>query len=171
MYNSGYKSPEENKVKWASLTEAWSPRVSFLISLSIFLHLPMSSILRISLDSAEAGPRQFLEKDLIFGGEICVKGFCLSWKLRHLVDASFMAYAPLLWSGVIIVNVNFQSKFAAFDTWAFIQCYRAAWDEAMLVLFSLSLVNTPAICRASGKCPVMPVALTLNSVPLSPTGP
>ena len=58
MYNSGYNSPEENKVKWASLTkEAWSPRVSFLISLSIFLHSLTSSILRISLDSAEAGPR------------------------------------------------------------------------------------------------------------------
>ena len=24
MYNSGYKSPKENKVKQASLTEAWS---------------------------------------------------------------------------------------------------------------------------------------------------
>ena len=58
MYNSGYKSPEENKVKRASLTEAWSPRVSFLISFSIFLHSPTSSILRISLDSAEAGPWQ-----------------------------------------------------------------------------------------------------------------
>ena len=58
MYNSVYKSPEENKVKGASLTEAWSPRVSFLISFSIFLHSLMSSILRISLDSAEAGPWQ-----------------------------------------------------------------------------------------------------------------
>ena len=40
--------------------EAWSPRVSFFISSSIFLHLPMSSILRISLDSAEAGPWHFM---------------------------------------------------------------------------------------------------------------
>ena len=35
MYNSGYKSPEENKVKQASLTEAWSSRVT----LYLFLYL------------------------------------------------------------------------------------------------------------------------------------
>ena len=58
MYNSGYKSPQENKVKRASPTEAWSPRVILSLSFSIFLHSPTSSILRISLDSAEAGPRQ-----------------------------------------------------------------------------------------------------------------
>ena len=36
MYNSGYKSPPKNKVKWASLTEAWSPRVVLSVSLSSF---------------------------------------------------------------------------------------------------------------------------------------
>ena len=54
MYNSGNKSPKKNKVMGLARRSV----VSFFISLSIFLHSPTSSILRISLDSAEAGPRQ-----------------------------------------------------------------------------------------------------------------
>ena len=57
MYNSGYKSPEENKVNGPRSPKKLGHPVSFLISFPIFLHLPTSSILRISLDSAEAGPR------------------------------------------------------------------------------------------------------------------
>ena len=53
MYNSGYKSPEKNKVKGPHSLKLGHPVLS--LSLSIFLHSLTSSIQRISLDSAEAG--------------------------------------------------------------------------------------------------------------------
>ena len=55
MYNSGYKSPEKNKVNGPRSLKLGHPVLS--LSLSIFLHSLTSSIQRISLDSAEAGPQ------------------------------------------------------------------------------------------------------------------
>ena len=55
IYNSGYKSPEENKVNGPCSLKFGHP-VSFFPYLLLYLHSPTSSILKISLDSAEAGP-------------------------------------------------------------------------------------------------------------------
>ena len=53
----GIKALSENKVTDLTHRSLVSPCHSFLIFFSIFLHSLTSSILRISLDSAEAGPR------------------------------------------------------------------------------------------------------------------
>ena len=52
----GIKALSENNVTGLSHWCLVTPCHSFLISFSIFLHSPTSSILKISLDSAEAGP-------------------------------------------------------------------------------------------------------------------
>ena len=73
MYNSGYKSPKKNKVKWASLTEAWSPRVILALSLSL------SFFIRQRCPSWEY-PWTLLRLDL--GTSL---SFTISWSLLKLM--------------------------------------------------------------------------------------
>ena len=53
----GIKALSKNKVSGPRSPKKLGHPVSFFISLPIFLHSPTSSILKISLDSAEARPR------------------------------------------------------------------------------------------------------------------
>ena len=61
----GIRALSENKLRGLAHWSLVTPCHSFFISVSIFLHSPTSSILRISLDSAEAGPRQKIDGETV----------------------------------------------------------------------------------------------------------
>ena len=71
MYKSRYKKFLLKIKLWASLTEAWSPRV--ILSLSFFSLIANAIILRVSLDPAGAGPRQLRFAEHLSHARRCVK--------------------------------------------------------------------------------------------------
>ena len=84
----GIKALSENKVTGLAHWSLVTPCHSFLIFFSIFLHSPKSSILRISLDTAEAGPRHsmILSRGQFFPSAALPSSVCWLWLVVFVVS-------------------------------------------------------------------------------------